>query len=70
MREAEEVEGSRSFGCRVPLVRPREFHDPSLLGMQLQAVPFKALCDDSQHPSGIVLVLEGDDRIVRVPNQV
>src|SRR5712691_5642333 len=71
VREAEEVERLRLPLAGAPTVLGRErpeFHQPRLLGVQLQTELREPLTQISQKPLGLRPVLEPHDEVVRVPH--
>ena len=73
MGEPQEVERAGTPLARArgsPRSEPLERDQPGLLRMEGQAVLPKSLGEDFQDPSRVAFQLEGQDRVVRVSDQV
>ena len=69
--ETQQVEGTGRRRAR-PLslaARTAEGHQPSLLGMEGEAVLAKTLGQHVQHPARIVFTFENDDEVISVANR-
>src|SRR5262249_44830164 len=68
-REAAEVEARRSLALRLIARRATKEEQAGLVRMQLQPVPLESLRQHLHHPLRVVLSLEGDHEVIRVPDQ-